>query len=342
MEIIRESFENKDIPYIGILDEMYPDEKIMMFDIETTGLSPDRSFIYMIGINLKEDGKWQTLLLFNDDGRSEPAIIKEFQEILSRHTILIDFNGETFDINFVKRRMQFIYNKLGITIDDYFSGVKNVDLMKMIRPYKFALGLPNIKQKTIERYLGLDRIDQYNGGQLIDVYLSYLTDRNQRKKQLCIQHNRDDMYGMMHLSLIFNIESVARGLFDISKIETEVKNESLYLIIRINLIHALPRPIFASLKGVSFDGEEKQAVIKAAIVKDTLKYFYAASKESFEEKNGLFISQLSVETEKVPAYKYDYKDKLSYIEICDSFLGNEEHVKNYAANVAGIILRNKK
>ena len=342
MEIIRETFENKDIPYIGILDELYPDEKIMMFDIETTGLSPDRSFIYMIGINLREDGKWQTLLLFNDDGRSEPAIIKEFQEILSRHTVLIDFNGEAFDINFVKRRMQFIQSKMGMSITDHFRSIKNVDLMKMIRPYKYALGLPNIKQKTIERYLGLDRIDKYNGGQLIDIYLSYISDRNPNSKHLCIQHNRDDMFGMMHLSLIFNIESVSKGLFDISKIETEVKNESLYLIIGISLKHPLPRPIFSSLNGVSFDGEGMQAVVKASVINDTMKYYYASSKESFEEKRGFFISQLSGNIEKVPAYKNNYKDKISYIEICDSFLGNPEYIKSYVTNAADIILKNKK
>ena len=115
-----------------------------------------------------------------------------------------------------------------------------------------------------------------------------------------------------------------------------------YLIIGISLKHPLPRPIFSSLNGVSFDGEGMQAVVKASVIDGTMKYYYASSKESFEEKRGLFISQLSGNIEKVPAYKNNYKDKISYIEICDSFLGNPEYIKSYVTNAADIILKNKK
>ena len=65
--------------------------------------------------------------------------------------------------------------------------ILSFDLMKCIKPYKFALGLPNIKQKTIEKYLGIDRVDMYNGGQLIDVYLEYLSMKNEKNQGTGLQ-----------------------------------------------------------------------------------------------------------------------------------------------------------
>ena len=65
MQIITEKVNDSLFPHINILDSIYPDKRIMMFDIETTGLSPDRSFIYLIGMNLKIDGEWNIVLLFN-------------------------------------------------------------------------------------------------------------------------------------------------------------------------------------------------------------------------------------------------------------------------------------
>ena len=342
MQIIKEQINYEKIPYIRILEELYPDKSIMMFDIETTGLSPDRSFIYLIGMNIKTNEGWNIVLLFNDDGKSEPDIITAFQEELAKHEILIEFNGDTFDINFVKRRMSFIYQKLGLSIPDNFSKVTTVDLLKLVRPYKTALGLPNIKQKTIERYLGINREDMYNGGQLIDVYLSYLMDKDPYSKKLVLQHNRDDMEGMLHLTQLFNIDVITKGIFDIEGVSTELKNKTLYLLIKINLHYPLPRSIFASSNGVSIEGEDQIAIIKSPILEDTLRYFYAVSKDSYEEKQGLFISQLSCNIDKAPAYKYNYKDKSSYIEICDFFLGNKDYLKSYVQSVSKEILSPRK
>ena len=140
MQIITENISKATIPALNNLDIVYPAERVMMFDIETTGLSPDRSFIYMIGINIRKSDGWEVKLLFNDDGQSEPEIIKTFQDELLSHDILIEFNGDQFDINFVKRRMAHIKRVTGITIEDNFSTVRSVDLMKLIRsPWDFQI-----------------------------------------------------------------------------------------------------------------------------------------------------------------------------------------------------------
>lgn len=340
MQIITEKVNDSLFPHINILDSIYPDKRIMMFDIETTGLSPDRSFIYLIGMNLKIDGEWNIVLLFNDDGKSEPEIIRYFQETLSRHDVLVEFNGDTFDINFVKRRMHIISTKLDITIPDHFDEVKPVDLMKLIRPYKFALGLPNIKQKTIERYLGVDREDKYNGGQLIDVYLSFLTDKSEYSKKLVLQHNRDDMEGMLYLLDIFAIEALSSGHFSIKNIGTTTDAGILKFILELQLDNKLPRRIFSSSNGISFDGDGTTALIKAPITSGTLNYYYPGAGKAFEEKEGYFVPALNAILTTIPQYKKEYKDKLTYIEMCDSFLGSEECLISYASEMCRLILKN--
>lgn len=341
MQIITENISKATIPALNNLDIVYPTERVMMFDIETTGLSPDRSFIYMIGINIRKSDGWEVKLLFNDDGQSEPEIIKTFQDELLSHDILIEFNGDQFDINFVKRRMAHIKRVTGITIEDNFSTVRSVDLMKLIRPYKFALGLPNIKQKTIERFLGINREDQFNGGQLIDVYLDYLSSKDETAKHLVVQHNRDDMVGMMYLSDIFAVTSLSDGNFEVSGINTELKAERLYLNISLKLPFAMPRRIFASGNGISVNAEALSALVSIPIAEGTFRYYFENSKTSFEEHMGYFITSMNEEVPALPVYKTELKSKTNYIELSDNFLGNAEHIKEYAGRICRLILQNK-
>ncbi len=341
MQIITETISKSTISALEKLDTVFPTERVMMFDIETTGLSPDRSFIYMIGMNIRTDNGWEVKLLFNDDGRSEPEIIKTFQDELASHDILIEFNGDQFDINFVKRRMAHIKRLTGQTIADNFDKIRSVDLMKLIRPYKFALGLPNIKQKTIERYLGINREDQFNGGQLIDVYLDYLSSKDETAKHLVVQHNRDDMVGMMYLSDIFAVTSLSDGRFEPSGLSTELKGERLYLDISLNLYLTMPRRIFASGSGISVDAEKSAAHICVPIEEGTFRYFYEKSKTGFEEHSGYFVTCLNEEIPTLPTYKTDLKSKTGYIELNNNFLGSPENIKEYAGRICRLILHNK-
>ena len=111
-------------------------------------------------------------------------------------------------VPFVKKRLEYINRRLGKNIPDNLEGITKLDLYKMIRPFKTALGLSNLKQKTIERFVGINRIDQMNGGELINVYFNYLGDRSQKLRTLLLQHNRDDMEGMFYLIEIFALKKL--------------------------------------------------------------------------------------------------------------------------------------
>jgi len=262
-------------------------EETLMFDIETTGLSPASSFIYIIGINYYTCGDWHITLLFNDDGRSEPEIIGHFMEILPKYKNLIEFNGDAFDIPFVKKRLEYINRRLGKNIPDNLEGITKLDLYKMIRPFKTALGLSNLKQKTIERFVGINRIDQMNGGELINVYFNYLGDRSQKLRTLLLQHNRDDMEGMFYLIEIFALKKLDTGSFSVSSIEM---SGSVNLRIKFNLApDCFPKLSLASslrdkTKSMSessvtaplliISAEEKKAYLSFPVSFGCFKYYY--------------------------------------------------------------------
>ena len=122
----------------------------LFFDIESTGLNPRYASVYLIGCSWFAEGEWQLRLYFADDRRAEREVLAAFAELTENFDTLVHFNGDRFDIPFLQERMR-LYR-----MADPFCGMGSVDLLKCVRPYKRLLGLENLKQKTLEVFLGLE------------------------------------------------------------------------------------------------------------------------------------------------------------------------------------------
>lgn len=344
MEKIVERVPQERVVAYDMVSRFFGDKKVIMFDIETTGLSPMKSFTYIIGVNVFEDGEWKIIQLFNDDGRSEPEMIRAFQQMLLDADILFEFNGDTFDIPYIQKRMDFVESKFHIRLTDNFDKIQSFDMMKIIRPYKFALGLPNIKQKTLEKYIGIDRVDMYNGGQLIDVYLGYLAMGDARSRRLVLQHNRDDMEGMIYLSSLLAIEGMAMGHFKLEDISTEAvpNSDRLKFVMKLKLDMSLNRPIATMAYGIDIYGHDNELELKAPILQGALNYYYGSTEKSGkEEREGYFVPMLKGGIDKLPGYKEKARDKNSFVMLDDAFLGNRDMLELYAKQVISEVLRFK-
>lgn len=167
------------------LSNIAPLERIVFFDIETTGLSASRASLYLIGaVHHTEEG-WQLLQWFSEGLEDEEALVHSFFSFLSEKkraakemggahasVVLLHFNGETFD-------MPYLLKVVGQYRLPYsFSGILSIDLFQKIKPYRSILGLPNCKLKTVEQFFGISREDRFSGGELIYVYEEYLRLRN--------------------------------------------------------------------------------------------------------------------------------------------------------------------
>ena len=341
MEKIVEIVENDKIAAYDLVKEYFGDKKVCMFDIETTGLSPVYSFTYIIGLNIYEAGQWKIVQLFNDDGTSEPELIRTFHSMIEDYDILMEFNGDRFDIPYIEKRMDAISSKFGITLTNNFSKIDNFDLMKVVKPYKFALGLPNIKQKTVEKFLKIDRVDQYNGGQLIDVYLSYLSSKQRRARELVLRHNRDDMEGMIFLSHILYLLLLEDGKFSVSNLRMEDR-KGLKLIFDIKAAKEPIMPLFASREGVELSCNRGVCTLSIPVTIGSFNYYYdPKGKSGCEEMSGYFATTLGEEIQGLAICRSDPKSKNRYVILNDNMLSDEGAMIRYASTLIKQILRYK-
>ncbi|MBQ0026827.1 MAG: ribonuclease H-like domain-containing protein, partial [Lachnospiraceae bacterium] len=83
-----------------------------------------------------------------------------------------------------------------LCLPDVISGLDSLDLYRRLHHTKLLFGIENTKQKTFERFTGLFRVDQFNGGELIDVYHDYQKTQSEESLRMILLHNREDVLGM--------------------------------------------------------------------------------------------------------------------------------------------------
>ena len=140
-------------------------QQSLFFDIETTGLSADISAITVIGCCDMDGNVTQW---FNEDGLSQKQILTDFLAFIQPYNTLITFNGKTFDLPFLTSKIKEF--KINASFDQY----EHLDLYQILKPYKNLWGLKNFRQKNLEEYLGIQRIDKLSGKKLIKTYQAYL------------------------------------------------------------------------------------------------------------------------------------------------------------------------
>lgn len=168
----------------------YYDEEAVFLDIETTGLSPMRSFIYLIGlvfIDLKKVTMHITQLIAEDRDEEE-EILKLTKEKLKGYKTVVTYNGNSFDLPFIAKRSER-YGIEPIVMDSF-------DMYEKLRLHKDTLKLDGLKQKNIEKKLGITREDRYNGGECISFYKDYVKNKNQESFDRFVLHNYDDLLYM--------------------------------------------------------------------------------------------------------------------------------------------------
>lgn len=168
----------------------YYDEEAVFLDIETTGLSPMRSFIYLIWlvfIDLKRKLMHITQLIAEDRDEEE-EILKLTKERLKGYKTVVTYNGNSFDLPFIAKRSER-YGIEPIAMDSF-------DMYEKLRLHKDTLKLDGLKQKNIEKKLGITREDRYNGGECISFYKDYVKNKNQESFNRFVLHNYDDLLYM--------------------------------------------------------------------------------------------------------------------------------------------------
>ncbi|MDE7298663.1 MAG: ribonuclease H-like domain-containing protein [Lachnospiraceae bacterium] len=158
-----------------------PPESVLFFDIETTGFSGDSAYVYLIGAAFLRDGRVRLRQWFMEDVACEKELISCFLTFAADFSVLVHYNGAAVDVPFRQKRCR------RYRLADRLSALSQSDLYRLLLPRRRLLGLADLKQKTVEQRIGLQRADRFSGGDLISVYTEFLG--RYRYERLRSQHS---------------------------------------------------------------------------------------------------------------------------------------------------------
>jgi len=341
----------------------YPLSQVLFFDIETTGLSSRHSSVYLIGAVYHSGTTWEMIQWFAQKPAEEKLILGEFLNFAASYNYLIHFNGDTFDIPFLRHKSGMY--RFAFIPDNLIS----IDLYRLARPYKKMLKLTKMNQTALEAFFGISRKDTYDGGQLIPFYYEYVKTASDLLSACLLLHNHDDLLGILQLLPILSYCDFMEGKFHISEValmnptnhQVSVCQATPLLSIRLILEVPLPLPLFWSLKNVSLSGQGLNFSIIVEGVYDTLKYFFtnyrdyyyltledtavhksvasyvdkehrvqAKASTCYCKKEGVFFPQKKIQFS--PVFKREYSDNISYFEFSPNIIDKAEAVRQYVIN----------
>lgn len=174
----------------------------IFLDLETLGLSPKDSAIYLIGLGRFNRGSYEIVQFFAENEQEEDEIIHAIFPYLTNASRIITFHGEAFDLPFLTKRSRqyhipFSYEQGKVQ----YSGrdIESFDLRKAIYSLRRILQFPHYNQRTLEEFLQIKRKDDIAGKELITCYKAYMMDEDPLKRSMLLDHNRFDVEHMPKL-----------------------------------------------------------------------------------------------------------------------------------------------
>lgn len=348
----------------------YSKTQLLFFDIETTGFLGRGSFVYLIGACYYRAGKWNTIQWFASNTQEEPMILSAFFEFCQSYSYLISYNGDGFDMVFLKERAN------ALKMEHPFCDCESLDLYRMIQPLKHILKVENLKQKTIENFLGLQREDRFSGKELISIYENYQKTHSDKDKCYLLLHNKEDVEGLIHLFPMLSYVYLFQGNFqltdvqikDYENINKKVHKECMFWL---NLPFRLPVRISYGKNDIYMTGYDNHMKVRIKVYLGELKYFYSNYKDyyylpaedtslhksvayyvdkdfrvqakastCYSRKDGFFLPQYKQTIS--PYFKKEYKDTLTYFECTTEILNNSMIMGIYLKEIFEYMLQNKK
>ena len=237
----------------------------LFYDIETTGLGRNSSFLYLIGAICYEDGCWQLYQWFAPDFREEKALLKVFSDFLKNFTCTIQYNGDSFDQPYLQARCSFY------ELPDPFEGLSSLDLYKTLRPLKGLLKLPGLKQEQLETFLGEQKRVYCNGGECIKVYKKYMAHREQTDLDIVMGHNMEDLLGLGDVFKMMGYLTLRNGEFDMNGVDCGGEN----LILQMKLPYSLPAAFSNGTEEFYLTGQENLVSLLVKPVNNRIRQYYS-------------------------------------------------------------------
>ncbi len=260
LETVNSSRYTPDLRYFS-----QEEETVLFFDIETTGLSPEKSHLYLIGCAYRQNGTFVTRQWFAEDSSQEFAILESFLDLAKDFRLLISYNGATFDLPYLRKKCR------AYQLSEDPLSIPMADLFRIISPYRNLFSLKHLHQTDLERFLGLYRQDCYNGKELIAVYEKYRRSPEPRLLDALLLHNREDIDCMLYCTKSLAYPCAFEGRFQYEDGSCDGKRCTF----RFRLEVTVPTPLSVKHKMGSFRMENQSLTVSISSADGTIPYFHS-------------------------------------------------------------------
>ena len=167
-------------------------------DLETTGLRSNGIFAFMIGLGYYENEQYIVEQIFLPDPEAELNSFDRLIELIKEKSLLITFNGKTFDVPVLESRL--LYHQIWLNLRE----MEHLDLLHIARRL-WKNKLPSCALETLEFYiLGQIRDKELDiaGGEIPQTYFNYLINGDPELIRRVFLHNHTDI---LHTAALFTL-----------------------------------------------------------------------------------------------------------------------------------------
>ena len=187
-------------------ETVYDPGKLLFFDMETTGLGGSGTVAFLIGFGSVTPDGFQVRQYFLPDYPDEAAMLETLRAEIDEETIIVSYNGKTFDVPILRDRMIINRVERNLTFADH------VDLLHTTRRL-FRRRIGSCSLGNIEReVLGFHRVDDLPGELVPPVYFNWLATSDTDLLDKVVEHNLYDIVSLYfllhHLSVLMENPAV--------------------------------------------------------------------------------------------------------------------------------------
>ena len=297
-----------------LLTDISPLSDFLFLDIETTGLGAEQASVYLIGCIYHQADGWNLIQWMDTTGSQEKEILSSFLLFASSYKILVHYNGDRFDLPFLRKRIEYQCGGDLVKIFKKFTVDPDPALMQKLLTHNEAdvTGLLSLLPLLIFRDLEEPQF------RVRKAQANYYTDYDGSRKE--------------EMFLFFRLPRALPAPVYASADHCYVKIEGDSGTLKIPLYTEVMKYFYANYKDYYFLPAEDMAVHKyLASYVDKTRRVQARPETCYTRKAGSFLPQWDLF--RTPFFKRAYADSELFFEFTDECKRSRDFLSEYAAYV---------
>lgn len=255
------------IPWDFLKNYGYKPSDYIFLTLETTGLSKQRSHVYLIGATFFEEDHWILRQWFCNNPLDEKDVLQDLASLLKKKKLLIHFNGKSFHIPYLNYRYQYYQLE-----KPSFDSMIQIDLYQKLLPFKTVLNMEHMRQIDLEKRIHMNRSQDYSMDDLIEFYQHVLETGEQVWMDPLLLHNRENMAGLLGILPLLILSDLFSGKLS-SFVHCDFSSSD-NVRLKIFLTDALPLSFSWDAPLYHMDFSSDCCMLTVPLYRGTLKYFF--------------------------------------------------------------------